>query len=136
MVDNRLRSVDQLRRLFGLRTLAMLPKLEEPIPATIEDNPVTTEPQSLFTEIARNLASEIEELPHQGTSQRVLVTSPLPGDGKSSVALTLAAAAASMGRRAIVVDLDLRSEEHTSELQSLMRISYAVFCLKKKKTNK
>src|SRR3546814_9219900 len=38
------------------------------------------------------------------------------------------------------IDLDAfcplfeRSEEHTSELQSLMRISYAVFCLKKKKT--
>src|SRR3546814_9413403 len=31
---------------------------------------------------------------------------------------------------------DLRSEEHTSELQSLMRISYAVFCLKKKTKNK
>src|SRR3546814_8224520 len=30
-------------------------------------------------------------------------------------------------------ELDVRSEEHTSELQSLMRISYAVFCLKKKK---
>src|SRR3546814_1891803 len=30
---------------------------------------------------------------------------------------------------------DMRSEEHTSELQSLMRISYAVFCLKKKKTH-
>src|SRR3546814_3995216 len=30
--------------------------------------------------------------------------------------------------------LRARSEEHTSELQSLMRISYAVFCLKKKKT--
>src|SRR3546814_10315589 len=29
---------------------------------------------------------------------------------------------------------ELRSEEHTSELQSLMRISYAVFCLKKKNT--
>src|SRR3546814_6246585 len=29
---------------------------------------------------------------------------------------------------------DMRSEEHTSELQSLMRISYAVFCLKKKKS--
>src|SRR3546814_6808206 len=29
-----------------------------------------------------------------------------------------------------------RSEEHTSELQSLLRISYAVFCLKKKKTTK
>src|SRR3546814_2899916 len=31
--------------------------------------------------------------------------------------------------------IDFRSEEHTSELQSLMRISYAVFCLKKKTTN-
>src|SRR3546814_5224189 len=31
---------------------------------------------------------------------------------------------------------DGRSEEHTSELQSLMRISYAVFCLKKKKHHK
>src|SRR3546814_1782206 len=32
-------------------------------------------------------------------------------------------------------DSTIRSEEHTSELQSLMRISYAVFCLKKKKPN-
>src|SRR3546814_1313377 len=32
-------------------------------------------------------------------------------------------------------DQDVRSEEHTSELQSLMRISYAVFCLKKKNQN-
>src|SRR3546814_3722562 len=35
---------------------------------------------------------------------------------------------------AFLRELDKRSEEHTSELQSLMRISYAVFCLKKKKT--
>src|SRR3546814_2019036 len=43
-----------------------------------------------------------------------------------------------LGRIANAVSVD-RSEEHTSELQSLMRISYAVFCLKKKKqisTNK
>src|SRR3546814_5212749 len=37
--------------------------------------------------------------------------------------------AASRGFRRAVHDADLRSEEHTSELQSLMRISYAVFCL-------
>src|SRR3546814_1159012 len=34
----------------------------------------------------------------------------------------------------VVLVGDVRSEEHTSELQSLMRISYAVFCLKKKNT--
>src|SRR3546814_9064210 len=38
-----------------------------------------------------------------------------------------------MGRKSAFV-ADWRSEEHTSELQSLMRISYAVFCLKKKKS--
>src|SRR3546814_7684539 len=38
--------------------------------------------------------------------------------------------------KAGVVPLAWRSEEHTSELQSLMRISYAVFCLKKKNNNK
>src|SRR3546814_3710236 len=40
-------------------------------------------------------------------------------------------------RRRIIIFLERkRSEEHTSELQSLMRISYAVFCLKKKQQTK
>src|SRR3546814_3228355 len=39
-------------------------------------------------------------------------------------------------RPLMVVDEAHRSEEHTSELQSLMRISYAVFCLKKKTTKR
>src|SRR3546814_5950195 len=38
-----------------------------------------------------------------------------------------------VGVHMAVLSVLLRSEEHTSELQSLMRISYAVFCLKKKK---
>src|SRR3546814_5230951 len=37
------------------------------------------------------------------------------------------------GHSSSLIDDPSRSEEHTSELQSLMRISYAVFCLKKKK---
>src|SRR3546814_4805127 len=40
---------------------------------------------------------------------------------------------AGQGEAAPVERRHVRSEEHTSELQSLMRISYAVFCLKKKK---
>src|SRR3546814_8645462 len=43
------------------------------------------------------------------------------------------AAAKVVDRDRLVLVLVERSEEHTSELQSLMRISYAVFCLKKKK---
>src|SRR3546814_7607330 len=40
-----------------------------------------------------------------------------------------------LATRALAKEAAGRSEEHTSELQSLMRISYAVFCLKKKKKN-
>src|SRR3546814_3583618 len=40
------------------------------------------------------------------------------------------------GERDAILHQNLRSEEHTSELQSLMRISYAVFCLKKKQNKK
>src|SRR3546814_1020564 len=39
-------------------------------------------------------------------------------------------------QRELTPDVRMRSEEHTSELQSLMRISYAVFCLKKTKKTK
>src|SRR3546814_8177663 len=67
---------------------------------------------------------------------RNFVTSPdkmsqfVSGDENSS------AVAAAQQAQAERVELDERSEEHTSELQSLMRISYAVFCLTKKKLTK
>src|SRR3546814_1691648 len=51
---------------------------------------------------------------------------PIAACEKASVRAVVATAIAQI--------IDGRSEEHTSELQSLMRISYAVFCLKKKNT--
>src|SRR3546814_2335024 len=52
----------------------------------------------------------------------------------ASVTLTLTSPAGDQGYPGTLdVTVTYRSEEHTSELQSLMRISYAVFCLKKKK---
>src|SRR3546814_5864082 len=51
-----------------------------------------------------------------------------PGSGLAALLSRLGLPGFRFGLR-----LCLRSEEHTSELQSLMRISYAVFCLKKKK---
>src|SRR3546814_10252906 len=48
---------------------------------------------------------------------------------------TLVASPTHGGYDMLNIRIDGRSEEHTSELQSLMRISYAVFCLKKKNIN-
>src|SRR3546814_4504270 len=58
------------------------------------------------------------------------------GSGKSVVLQEITSALVGAGAKVIVIDDGRsRSEEHTSELQSLMRISYAVFCLKKKNNN-
>src|SRR3546814_3799564 len=56
-----------------------------------------------------------------------------PHVGVRAVAVHVAPGARQPALAHDVGDLVGRSEEHTSELQSLMRISYAVFCLKKKK---
>src|SRR3546814_86160 len=67
---------------------------------------------------------------------------PLPQEAWEGLAFeTLSAGRTTLGVRvdaesSKVWSVRGRSEEHTSELQSLMRISYAVFCLKKKKKNK
>src|SRR3546814_4915369 len=53
------------------------------------------------------------------------------------VPVSMLAAALRLAELGVGISLPeaMRSEEHTSELQSLMRISYAVFCLKKKKSH-
>src|SRR3546814_1143504 len=59
----------------------------------------------------------------------ISATTPFTRDGLRDLRQDAPAAV----RRRILRHPPSRSEEHTSELQSLMRISYAVFCLKKKK---
>src|SRR3546814_1327139 len=58
-----------------------------------------------------------------------------PGGCRCSAAIRRSGAAGRVGRAQRRPSQVARSEEHTSELQSLMRISYAVFCLKKKNKN-
>src|SRR3546814_2356539 len=88
------------------------------------------------TTVAR-LQADLDSLRQQGFKLAVIDTPP---------AITMAIQSVISVAELIVIPTrpsphDLRaagarSEEHTSELQSLMRISYAVFCLKKKKTTK
>src|SRR3546814_10163969 len=65
---------------------------------------------------------------------RLSITQPLFTGGENA-AVIAGAEADVQAQRASLFNSEQRSEEHTSELHSLMRISYAVFCLKKKQTN-
>src|SRR3546814_3543003 len=76
--------------------------------------------------LARALAGSCAEITLVERQPREALADPQP-DGRE-IALTHASVRH-------LRTLGVRSEEHTSKLQSLMRISYAVFCLKKKKKN-
>src|SRR3546814_3009383 len=91
--------------------------------------PRSTRTDTLFpyTTLFRSKKSAHGQKSVSGRSHRAVLSTELwmiPELGHFALILALAVA---------VVQGSLRSEEHTSELQSLMRISYAVFCLKKKK---
>src|SRR3546814_6536974 len=96
--------------------------------------------QGTFTAFWRNRAAQSEQVQSEHGG-RPLEQSKHRAIQRSTAAEPAAAEADEAGRLQDAFD-DLadchfiRSEEHTSELQSLMRISYAVFCLKKKKQNK
>ncbi len=117
LIDDRLRTSSQIKRLFGLPTLGMLPMFGGGLSTEIKKSPVISDPQSMFAEAARSTYSELRSLPRNKLGQTVLVTSPLPGDGKSTVSLTMAAAAVAMGDRAVLVDLDLRKLGLLQKLQ-------------------
>src|SRR3546814_457081 len=68
----------------------------------------------------------------EGMGSSTLERKPLVRRG-DYIYLVLPTAVSSAIRYFVIAELEERSEEHTSELQSLMRISYAVFCLKNKK---
>src|SRR3546814_6107973 len=77
--------------------------------------------------------AELVAAVHQGQRLRQRLQVDGPVEGGIAAAGDHQPLAAELLHTAHRIEHALRSEEHTSELQSLMRISYAVFCLKKKK---
>ncbi|MBX7492762.1 succinoglycan biosynthesis protein exop [Qipengyuania sp. 1NDW9] len=118
-LDDRLRTAKEVRRNFALPTFGMLPALPDgSLADDPNESPVIEDPQSLFAEVARSAYTDVRMLRERNGSQVVLVTSPLPGDGKSTVSLTLAAASVAAGDRAVVLDLDLRKRGILQKLQN------------------
>src|SRR3546814_1395012 len=77
--------------------------------------------------------NRIDSLRNIVADPRVGLLFLIPGIGET---LRINGTAELDGDPALAESFTMRSEEHTSELQSLMRISYAVFCLKKKRRHK
>lgn len=104
--DTKLRTAEQVQRLLGIPTLAMIPELKRD--HGLMHRMVAGRPRSPFSESMRNLLIELEARVTSDGGRVIVVTSPLEGEGKSTVASSLAAAAGVIGRNAVLVNFDLR----------------------------
>ncbi len=108
-LDAGFRSSDQIEAQIGLPTVAMVPALHSlGIKQTTPEAYITAKPNSAFAESVRGLRMSLLLSDVDHPPRVVMVTSALPGEGKTSLCLTLARIAAMGGERVVVVDADLR----------------------------
>ena len=104
-LDDTLKTPDDVEQKLKLPVLGIIPKLGA------KDSVVaaTANPQSAFSEAYRSVRTALQFATDHGVPRSLLVTSPSPGEGKSTTALALARNLAQMGKRVLLIDCDLRN---------------------------
>ena len=106
-VDDRMRSADQMATVTGLPVLGVIPE----IPAVDGQDvarAVERDPGSPMAEAIRGCRTAVLFGMPAGRAKTILITSPTPGDGKSTIAASLAESLAQSGKRTLLLDADLR----------------------------
>lgn len=118
LFDIGMRTRAQLERVTGLPALAMVPKIRRARRdgGRLGFAYLLANPRSLYAEAVRSVRMELSLSNVDLPPQVVLVTSALPGEGKTTLAMSLAAFAAQQGQSTILVDLDL----HRPRLRRLL----------------
>lgn len=104
-LDDRFRNPQDVETVLGLPTLALIPRISE---SQRFARYFSRAGHLSIADAVRYLYAEVNDEPALATSLRVLISSSLQGEGKSTISTRLAREAASNGRKALLVDLDLR----------------------------
>ena len=114
-LDDTLRSPDDVYQQLGLPILGLIARYD-----IDEDTPITsTQPRSPVAEAFRSLRTNIQFASVDTPIYKLLVTSPSPSDGKTTVASNIAIAIAQSGRRVVLFEGDLRRPR----IHRMMRVS-------------
>ncbi|CAH2601468.1 Polysaccharide biosynthesis tyrosine autokinase [Rhodovastum atsumiense] len=100
-------SGDEVRDVFGVNCLGLVPLVRTGRRFSPADY-VVHKPNSAFAEAIRTVSVWLDVLHGSGTGRSVLVTSAVPGEGKTSLSMALARQIAHAGEKVVVVDLDFR----------------------------
>ena len=84
-------------------------------------------PQSLYADAIRSLLLNVQLSQGDRKARVILVTSAIPGEGKTTLAMSLGAQAASLGERTVVVDFDLRHPNIARELGRPVEVGLAEY---------
>jgi succinoglycan biosynthesis transport protein ExoP len=104
-LDDTLKTPEDVEQKLELSVLGIIPKLGA------KDSVATmaNDPRSAFSEAYRSVRTALQFATDHGVPRSLLVTSPSPGEGKSTTALALARNLAQLGKRVLLIDADLRN---------------------------
>lgn len=104
VLDTRVRTADDIRALTDASVMTVVPEDS----GSTSRLPVRDEPASIVAEAFRRLRTNLQFLDTAEPLEAIVVTSSIPGEGKSTVAANLAITLADAGSRVVLVDADLR----------------------------
>jgi succinoglycan biosynthesis transport protein ExoP len=117
MLDCRLRSEREINEALGIRCLGLIPQVVTMETTQLLNRHLATEPFAAYAKAFRAIAATMQLASPLRQSNVVLITSSLPGEGKTSVAVSLSTCIARMRQRVLLIDLDFKNLSIVRELE-------------------
>jgi capsular exopolysaccharide synthesis family protein len=116
LMDSGFRSIHQLEEQSGIPVLGMVPFQSTRMRRNVRPwLNVVDKPNSAYSEALRTIRTGIQLTSAESPHRTVVVTSSVPGEGKTTTAISLAAASAVSGARTLIIDCDMRQPSlHTN----------------------